>query len=45
MMEHSHGKDYVRIVKTESPNLIRGLNPYQILQNLTSQTKQERYEV
>ena len=38
-------KEYVRIVKTQSPDFNRGLNRYQVLGKLTSQTRRERYEV
>ena len=39
----SSWKQYVRIVKTQIPNLIRGLNPYQILAKLTCQKKDRKY--
>ena len=46
MMEHYHGQNHVRIVQnSDSPNMIRGLTPYQILEKLTSRTNKERYEV
>ena len=34
-------KEYFRIVKIQSPNMIQGLHPHQILGKLTSQTKTE----
>ena len=45
VMELFHGKEYVRIVKTHSPNLSRGLNLHQIVEKLTSRRKKEIYEV
>ena len=45
IMEHYHGKITSGLSKTESPSLIGGLNPYQILEKVTSHSKNERYTV
>ena len=41
VMDHHHRKITSGSSKTESPNLIKGPNPYQILGKLTSPTKKE----
>ena len=41
VVAHYHGQEYVRIGKTQSPNLVRGLHPCQILEKLTSPTKKD----
>ena len=37
-------REYIGYIRRDSSNTIKGLSPYQILGNLTSQTHEERYE-
>ena len=38
-------REYIGSIQKDSPDMIKGLTPYQILGNLTSQTQTERYEI
>ena len=45
MMDHYRGKNTWNVSKLESPNLVKGLTPYQTFAMLTRQKKKERCEV